>query len=92
MLNDVAGTGSVAENMAGQEPLDRVRAVVPVLAAAVARIEADRELPAEVLAAMHEQGLFRLSLPRALGGGELAPGQLAQVTEMVATIDASAAW
>jgi len=72
--------------------LDRARALAPRLDSAAAAIEADRELPAEVLSALHEAELFRLMLPRALGGAELPPGRLAEVIETIATADASTAW
>lgn len=70
----------------------RARALQPLLKAAAARIEAARELTPDVLAAMHEARLFRLMLPRALGGEELDPVSLSQVTEAIAVSDASAAW
>ena len=72
--------------------LERARALLPLLKEAAAEIEATRELPARVLAAMHEAALFRPSLPGFLGGAELAPPRLAQVTEAIATADASTAW
>ena len=70
----------------------RARALQPLLKAAAPRIEAARELTPDVLAAMHEARLFRLTLPRALKGEELDPVSLSQVTEAIATGDASAAW
>ena len=76
----------------GQAHLERARALVPMLAAAADRIEAERELSAEVLEEMIEAELFRLTLPRFLGGAELPIALLAQVTETIATADASAAW
>ncbi|MDP6875041.1 MAG: acyl-CoA dehydrogenase family protein [Alphaproteobacteria bacterium] len=72
--------------------LDNARAVAPVLRATGARIEADRALPPDVVAAMHEGQLFRLSLPRRHGGAELALPQMAQAAEIIAGADASAAW
>ncbi|MDA0991925.1 MAG: hypothetical protein O3A51_14390, partial [Verrucomicrobia bacterium] len=50
------------------------------IAEASAQIDAERELPAPILQAMHQQKLFRLSLPNWLGGDELDPARLAQVT------------
>jgi len=41
---------------------------------------------------MHGAELFRLTLPAELGGAEIEPRRLAQVTEAIATGDASAAW
>ncbi len=78
--------------LSGQAHLERARALVPALAAAVDRIEAERELPPEVLEEMFEAQLFRLTLPRFLGGAELPISLLAQVAETIAMADASAAW
>jgi indole-3-acetate monooxygenase len=72
--------------------LDRARSVAPLIESAHARIDADRELPADVLAAMHGAELWRMSLPKPLGGGEVTPPILAQMTEIIAKADASAGW
>lgn len=72
--------------------LARARVLAPAIAAAAPRIDAARELPADLLDAMHAAGLFRLLLPRALGGAELHPATLFAVMEIVAAADASAAW
>lgn len=55
-------------------------------------IEAERELTADVLEALHERELFRLSLPAHVGGYELPIPVLASVTEIIAGADASTAW
>lgn len=72
--------------------LERARSVVPVLEAAHDRIDGERRLPDDVLKAMHGAGLFRMSLPRSLGGGEIGPPVLARMTEIIAKADASAGW
>ena len=72
--------------------LARARRAAEVLAAGAARIEAAYTVPADLLDAMHEARLFRLLLPRSVGGDELDPVTLAQVTEIIAAADASAAW
>ena len=70
----------------------RARDLAPLLEEAAPRIERERQLPAEVLAALHRTGLFRLCLPRSLGGAEIAlPGFVATI-EALATADASTAW
>jgi alkylation response protein AidB-like acyl-CoA dehydrogenase len=72
--------------------LERADIAAQAITEASAQIEAERELPAQVLHAMHQQRLFRLTLPGWLGGDELDPARLAQVTMRIAAADASAAW
>jgi alkylation response protein AidB-like acyl-CoA dehydrogenase len=72
--------------------LERARSVAPVLEAAHDRIDAEREMPSDVLDAMHGAALWRMSLPRSLGGGEVPPPTLSQMTEIIAKADASAGW
>lgn len=70
----------------------RAAALAPRLAAEADRIEAEGRVPAELMAALHEAGLFRLCLPRALGGAEAAPMVVVPVLEALAAADASVAW
>lgn len=68
------------------------RALGPTIAACADRVEAERRLPAPLSDALHEAGLFRMLLPRSLGGAELDPRTFVQVMEEVAKADASTAW
>lgn len=68
------------------------RALVPLIEAASPRIEAGRQLTSDVLDAMHEAGLFRMLLPRSLGGAELDPVSYLTVVETIASGDASTGW
>ena len=77
---------------AGLDPIARARSVAPLLAKGADRIEAARELPPDLLAALHEARLFRLLLPKSLGGDECDFVTLAKVTEIIAAADASTAW
>ncbi len=70
----------------------QARGLIPLLEAAGPRIDAGRELPADVLDAMHEQQMFRLLVPRSIGGAELDPATYVQVVEAIAMGDASTAW
>ena len=72
--------------------LSRARALIPLLAEAAPRIEAARGLPPDVLDAMHAAGMFRLLLPRSIGGFELRPDEYVQCIEAIAMGDASVAW
>lgn len=92
-MNEAVTTGPVSGlGASGAQCLARARALIPLLAAAAPRIEAGRELPGDVLEAMHGAGLFRLLLPRSFGGFELKPSAYAQCIEAVAMGDASVAW
>src|SRR5579863_1992572 len=84
-------TPESAANAAG-DPMARVREIAPALAAAAAEIDRRRELPAAIVDALIERGLFRLLLPRALGGAELLPAQYVPIIEELAKTDASTAW
>jgi alkylation response protein AidB-like acyl-CoA dehydrogenase len=62
------------------------------LASASEEIERERRLPERFVRAFDRDDLFRLCLPRSLGGPELPLGDLVRVLETLAAGDASAAW
>jgi alkylation response protein AidB-like acyl-CoA dehydrogenase len=66
--------------------------VVELLRSSADRIESGRALTPDIVAALHRARLFRLLLPRSLGGDELHLKTLAEVMEVVGGADASAAW
>jgi indole-3-acetate monooxygenase len=68
------------------------RALAPALADAGARIEAGRELPADIVEALHEARLFRMLVPRSYGGDEVSPVIFMAAIEELAKADASTAW
>ena len=72
--------------------LARARALAPLIEAAAPRIEAARAFPPDVLAALHDAGMFRLLLPRSIGGAELDLPSFVRVIEILAAGDASVAW
>jgi indole-3-acetate monooxygenase len=72
--------------------ITRARALIPLLSEAAPRIEATCELPSDVLDAMHNARMFRLLVPRSLGGAELAPSIYVQAVEQIARGDGSVAW
>ena len=79
----------------GQSDIDYVacaRSLGPLLAAAADTIERERELPASVVAALIDTGLFRLLQPHYLGGAELDPITYIKVVEEIASHDASTGW
>jgi indole-3-acetate monooxygenase len=70
----------------------RARALVPQVEAAAERIERERAVPTDIMDALHQAGLFRMLLPRSLGGGEATPLAFMEVLEAIATGDGSTAW
>lgn len=83
------GVQATADGVSAQ---DRATALVDLLDGAAARIEEAREMPADVLAALHGARMFRLLLPRSLGGDELDLRSHVETLEILARGDASAAW
>ena len=55
-------------------------------------IERERRIPQKLIDAMVDQGLFRLLVPRSLGGGEVDYLDYLAMTQAIAAADGSAAW
>jgi alkylation response protein AidB-like acyl-CoA dehydrogenase len=68
------------------------RALAPQIVAAAPRIDAGRELPPDLVDALHEARLFRMLVPRSFGGEEISPVAFMTVIEEIAKADASTAW
>jgi alkylation response protein AidB-like acyl-CoA dehydrogenase len=90
-MSSTSGEMRSAEALA-PDYIERARELGPELDAAAEEIELRRELPGPIVEGLVERGLFRLLLPRALGGAELPPAVYVQVIEEVAKHDASTAW
>jgi alkylation response protein AidB-like acyl-CoA dehydrogenase len=69
----------------GNDYLQRVRELGPMIDAAADTIDATGDLPPQLFAALRARGLFRLVQPTEYGGAELDPPSLVQVIEAVAT-------
>jgi alkylation response protein AidB-like acyl-CoA dehydrogenase len=74
------------------DPVARARAVGPAIVAAADEIERTRRIPEPLLGALHEARLFRLLLPRVVGGEEVEPGVYLRAVEEVARCDGSVGW
>jgi alkylation response protein AidB-like acyl-CoA dehydrogenase len=70
----------------------RVADLAPLIARSADEAERLRQLPATLVHALHDAGIFRLLLPKVLGGAELDPVSFVEVTEAIAKIDGSTAW
>jgi alkylation response protein AidB-like acyl-CoA dehydrogenase len=62
------------------------------VAEASARVDAERRLPVELVAALVEAGLFHLLVSRSLGGAETDLSTFARVIEVIARADGSTGW
>ncbi|MBV8889350.1 MAG: acyl-CoA dehydrogenase family protein [Alphaproteobacteria bacterium] len=80
------------EQVSGRDYLARARELVPMLRAAGDEIERRRELPPEIVEALTERGIFRMLLPKSIGGGELDPLTYTAVLEELGRGDGSTAW
>jgi alkylation response protein AidB-like acyl-CoA dehydrogenase len=74
------------------DPVSRARALGPRIAAAGDEIERTRRIPEPLLTELFESRLFRLFLPRSLGGDEVEPGVYLGAVEEVSRNDASVGW
>jgi alkylation response protein AidB-like acyl-CoA dehydrogenase len=93
MLNRVStATNATEQARRGAELIERARSLIPLIAGAVDRIDREREIPADVLEAMHDARLFRTLIPASIDGEEVEPAVFFQVIEAIAMADASVAW
>jgi alkylation response protein AidB-like acyl-CoA dehydrogenase len=72
--------------------VERARTLVPLIAEASDRTEAEGQVPADIMKAMHDAELFRAALPRSMGGGEASSLVLMEMCEAIGSADASTAW
>ncbi|WP_344118369.1 acyl-CoA dehydrogenase family protein [Streptomyces blastmyceticus] len=76
----------------GAELVARAVALQPLLREHAAKIEADRRVTDEVIDAVTEAGLFRLTMPRRFGGYESDVRTVIDVTAALAEGDGSTGW
>ena len=73
-------------------PLARARAIAPAIEHSAEQIEDTRQLPKDVVEAMVGAGLFRLLVPKSLGGEEMDVLDYLDVVQAIAYADGSAGW
>lgn len=76
----------------GAALIDRARALVPVLREREARAVAERQVPAETIAAFQAAGFFKVLQPRAYGGYELSPAVYCEIARTLAEGCMGSAW
>ncbi len=72
--------------------LPDLAALTALIAVEAPQLEEERRLSTGLAATLARHGLFRLLVPRALGGGEVAPADLLDIIETLAAADGSVAW
>jgi alkylation response protein AidB-like acyl-CoA dehydrogenase len=74
------------------DPVARARALGPAIAAVVDEIERLQAFPDPLLTQLHEARLFRLLLPRSVGGEQVEPWVYLAAIEEIARHDGSLGW
>src|SRR5829696_7542055 len=90
-MNAVRGSSNATDD-AGVRLLEAVRALQSRLREAAAETEANRRLAPPLIGALTEVGLFRMLVPRSLGGGEVDPATALWVIEEAGSADGAAGW
>ncbi|MDX6351078.1 MAG: hypothetical protein QOF84_5868 [Streptomyces sp.] len=72
--------------------LARLDAIGPLIRREAESAEAAGRLTPPVVQALHDSGVFRICIPRSLGGYELTPRQAIRTVEKVSYDDASTGW
>jgi len=72
--------------------LDVARSLAEEISERAAEGEAARTMPPDLVDRLRREGLFRMAVPRSLGGLELDPVEVLEVVEEVSRADASAGW
>lgn len=79
-------------NAAGERSVEAAIALEPQVRAAANEIEREGRLPAVLVQAFKDAGLFHLLIPEDTGGVEADPVSAAKVVEEIARVDGSAGW
>jgi alkylation response protein AidB-like acyl-CoA dehydrogenase len=74
------------------DPVARARALGPAVAAVADEIERSQEIPEPVLSELHDSRLFRMLLPRSVGGDQVEPWIYLHAIEEMGRHDGSVAW
>jgi alkylation response protein AidB-like acyl-CoA dehydrogenase len=74
------------------EPVLRARELGPAIAAAADEIERTQNIPEPLLTQLHDARVFRMLLPRAVGGDEVPPWTYFHAVEEISCHDGSVGW
>lgn len=85
MTSSVDETATESSTVAVQELAPRIRESLD-------EMDRERRVPATLAHALAEAGVFRLGIPRRLGGSEADPATLVHMIEDISAIDGSVGW
>jgi indole-3-acetate monooxygenase len=94
-ITDLEGATMVGTTVEPEERellLQVAREFVPEFSARASEGESLRTMPGDLVDRIKSAGLFRLALPRSLGGFELDPLTILEVVELLSEADGSAGW
>src|SRR5262249_54687948 len=74
------------------DPVARAREVGPAIAAVADEIERTQDIPEPLLTALHESRLFRMLLPRSVGGDQVEPWVYFATIAEISRFDGSVGW
>ena len=74
------------------DPMVKARELGPAIEAAADEIERTQEIPEPLLTQLHEARLFRMLLPRSVGGDQVEPWLYLRAVEEAARHDGSVGW
>ena len=78
--------------LSGALLVERARELRPLVQGFADRAEAERTLPAEVVHALREAGLFRVAVAAEVGGAEATPREQILAIEAISEADGAAGW
>src|SRR3954462_5163913 len=76
----------------GQEVLQAAEELAPELSARAPEIEQHGTMPADLVARLRADGIFRTVQPRALGGLELSPAEVIDIVATLSAADGASGW
>ena len=79
-------------DLASLDPLEAARILAPGIRERAEHIERERRVPDELTTSLAEAGLFRLCVPRTLGGREVDVATLVHTIEAIAHADGAVGW
>lgn len=88
----IIDSGETLAQASGGSLLDRVAKLGDVIRQGGDEAQQLRRCPSSVVDALIDEGLFRFTIPRELGGEDASVGQTIEVLEAISAIDASVGW